>query len=277
MTTVEEFAPAKVNLALHVTGRRADGYHLLDSFVVFAGVGDTIYASPADKLSLTIDGPEAHGLAIDDDNLVLRAARFLDPDRGAALRLTKNLPVASGIGGGSADAAATLRALSRLWDMPLPKTADTAVLGADVPVCLDRQSTRMCGVGEMLLPAPKLPQLDMILVNPRVQVSTPRVFSGLARRDTPPLSEIPAEWRDGQVFGAWLAKQRNDLLAPAVKIEPVIAKILDLLAETKPLAHGMSGSGASCFALYPSGGAGAAFESLQSERPAWWWALAPVL
>ena len=132
---MRSFAPAKVNLTLHVTGQRADGYHLLDSLVVFADVGDRITALPSDRLSLTIDGPRAAGLAADADNLVLRSARLMG-GRGAALRLTKRLPVSSGIGGGSADAAATMRALARLWHVPLPGPQAAARLGADVPVCL---------------------------------------------------------------------------------------------------------------------------------------------
>ena len=192
---VAEPARAKVNLCLHVTGRRADGYHLLDSLVAFAEFGDAIRASRAEALTLVIEGPFAEGLGDLPDNLVLRAARALDgldgKGNGAALTLVKSLPVASGIGGGSADAAATLRALARLRGLPLPGPDAVLALGADVPVCLAGVPTRMSGIGEVLEPV-ALPDFAMVLVNPGVAVPTGAVFSGLARRDNPPMPGVPA-------------------------------------------------------------------------------------
>ena len=260
---VRAFAPAKVNLTLHVTGQRGDGYHLLDSLVVFAGVGDDIEVSPSDSLSLAVDGPEAQALT--GENLVLKAARLLDPARGAAIRLTKRLPVASGIGGGSSDAAATLRALSQLWNVPLP--TEVLPLGADVPACLDPHPVRMRGVGERLDGVPGLPPLDILLVNPRVPVPTPEVFRRLARRDNPPMTDLP-RWTDARSFAAWLAAQRNDLLEPALSIAPEIGRVLDALRDTNGLFAGMSGSGATCFALYPRGQEAA---RAQAAMPGHWW------
>ena len=272
---VEVFAPAKINLSLHVTGQRADGYHLLDSLVVFAGVGDSIAVAPSDSLSLTIDGPEAAGLAAGPDNLVLRAARFLSPDRGAAIRLTKRLPLASGIGGGSADAAATLRALSQLWDIPLPEPSATARIGADVPVCLLGRSCRMEGIGDRLSPTALLPPMEILLVNPRVAVPTGAVFAGLSRNDNPPMPGSPPS--DPSAFAAWLSAQRNDLAPPAIACAPEIAETLSALADLSPIHHAMSGSGATCYALLPPGQAALARDVIRSTRPDWWCAHAPLL
>lgn len=270
---VRVFAPAKVNLTLHVTGRRPDGYHLLDSLVVFAGVGDEITVTPSDELTLTIDGPEGAGLAGEGDNLVLRAARLLGPGRGAEIRLTKRLPVASGIGGGSADAAAALRALARLWDLPLPAPEAVLALGADVPACLLGKALRMGGIGEELAPVPTLPAMDILLVNPRIAVPTPEVFRRLERRDNPAMpAELP-EWRDAAAFAAWLAEQRNDLQPPAIAVAPQIADVLAALRASDCLFAGMSGSGATCFALYPP----AAAAQVTGLDPAWWRAQGPVL
>src|SRR5437764_2550819 len=186
---VADFAPAKVNLYLHVTGRRADGYHLLDSLIAFADVGDRLRAEPAESLSLVIDGPEAGDLAaVGDDNLVLRAARLL-ADRagitaGAALHLDKHLPVAAGIGGGSSDAAAALLGLKRMWRISLEDDALCALgasLGADLPACLYRRAVWVGGIGERLEPAGALPEAGILLVNPRRTLPTAAVFA--ARRD----------------------------------------------------------------------------------------------
>ena len=207
---VEVFAPAKINLTLHVTGQRADGYHLLDSLVVFADVGDSIIVRAAQDLTLAMDGPMAVGLTAGDDNLVLRAARFLGA-RGAAITLTKRLPVSSGIGGGSADAAATLRALSQLWQRPLPAAAATAVLGADVPVCLGARPCRMSGIGSVLAEGLALPPIWVVLVNPGVAVSTPDVFRALQRRAEPPMPAVFPEFSTARQLAGFLRVMRNDL------------------------------------------------------------------
>ncbi|MCF8483880.1 MAG: 4-(cytidine 5'-diphospho)-2-C-methyl-D-erythritol kinase [Rhodobacteraceae bacterium] len=269
---VTETARAKINLCLHVTGRRADGYHLLDSLVGFADFGDEINVAPAKTLSLSIEGPQAEGLSAGDDNLVLRAARFLDPQGTAEITLIKRLPVASGIGGGSADAAATLRALSRLWNIPLPAPEHTAKLGADVPACLMGLPLRMQGIGEVLSAAPPIPALDLLLVNPGVAVATPAVFSGLCKRDNPALAPSWPPFVDAKTFCDWLACQRNDLQPPAIALAPVIGTALALLRDTDCLFAGMSGSGATCFALYPPDGrrAKAAKALVHARQPNWW-------
>ena len=272
---LREFAPAKINLALHVTEQRSDGYHLLDSIVVFAGVGDWVTASPADRLSLTVTGPRGAGLS-GDDNLVLRAARTLGI--GAALELEKHLPVASGIGGGSADAAATLRALCAMTGAALPDAAAVLALGADVPVCLVGRPVRMQGVGEVLTPLPPLPECYVVLVNPGVAVATPAVFKALLRKDNPAMAEMPSCGSTLEL-AAWLREQRNDLEAPAIGLAPVIADVKAAL-EARPgcLLARMSGSGATCFGLFASEElAVAAATALREDAPAWWVAAAPVL
>ncbi|MDO5612420.1 MAG: 4-(cytidine 5'-diphospho)-2-C-methyl-D-erythritol kinase [Paracoccus sp. (in: a-proteobacteria)] len=256
-----EPAPAKLNLTLHVTGRRGDGYHLLDSLVVFARVGDVIALSSG-ALSLRIDGPFAPGLGAGDDNLCLRAARAIGGD--AAIRLTKNLPVASGIGGGSADAAAVLRGFAR-QGLALPASPER--LGADVPVCLAGRPARMRGVGEMLDPVPAIPPVPVVLVNPGVAVATPAVFAALDRRDNPPM---PApDWRDAEGLIRFAAACRNDLQAPAIRIAPAIGDVLDALTATGARLARMSGSGATCFGLFDTPAqARAAADALR--RPGWW-------
>ncbi len=264
------FAPAKVNLYLHVTGKRPDGYHLLDSLAVFPDVGDTVSAMASEVLTLEIGGTFGAGLQGDADNLVLRAARLLAPERGGALSLAKNLPVASGIGGGSADAAAALLVLSRLWgiaDADLPAMA--LKLGADVPVCLASRPARMQGIGEILRPAPALPEFGMVLVNPGVAVPTPAVFK--ARQggfSAPP--ELPGAWANVDAMAADLRACTNDLQAAAIGIAPVIGEVLAKLAALPgaKLAR-MSGSGATCFAIFATAAEAAAAVDLLPEE---WWA-----
>ncbi len=269
---VTEQAFAKINLSLHVTGQREDGYHLLDSLVVFSDIGDHITAEAAETLRLEIDGPFAAGLAADDDNLVLRAARLLDPSRKAMIRLTKNLPVASGIGGGSADAAAALRALSRLWNVALPPLTDLARLGADVPACLYSKPLRLQGIGDVITPLPPLPALDILLVNPGVHVPTPAIFKALAQKTNPAMPDDFPAWPKAGDFCDWLAAQRNDLLPPATQLAPQISETLALIRETSCLFAGMSGSGATCFGLYRPDGhsAKAACARVLAKRPDWW-------
>jgi 4-diphosphocytidyl-2-C-methyl-D-erythritol kinase len=277
---ITEAAPAKINLCLHVTGQRDDGYHLLDSLVVFAGIGDRVSAAVAPDLTLALDGPEAASLASDPDNLVLRAARAMGVS-GAALSLWKELPVASGIGGGSADAAAALRALARLTGLPLPADRAVLALGADVPVCLSRRPVRMRGVGEDLTLLPALPPLWMVLVNPRVPVPTPAVFAALTSRSNPPLPDMPVSvLGSARDFCNWLLNHtRNDLVAPAVQVAPVLAKVQTALSATPDcLLARMSGSGGTHFGLFATQAvADAAVRTLQADHPDWWVASAPVL
>jgi 4-diphosphocytidyl-2-C-methyl-D-erythritol kinase len=277
---VSDFAPAKVNLCLHVTGRRADGYHLLDSLVVFAGVGDRITVAEGSGLSLQIAGPEAASLTADADNLVLRAARAMGIDN-AGLTLRKELPVSSGIGGGSADAAATLRALARWSGRPLPPAAQVLALGADVPVCLAGQPVRMRGVGEDLTPLPPLPPLWLVLVNPRVPVATPQVFAALTRRDFPSLPDLPRSvLHSAAALARWLSEQtRNDLVAPAGQVAPILSQVQTALAETPGcLLARMSGSGGTHFGMFADEAAAKTAEQrIRDYRPDWWATAASVL
>lgn len=278
MPAIEVFAPAKINLSLHVTGQRADGYHLLDSLVVFASVGDTILVQPAQTLSLQIEGPFGAGLAAEPDNLVLRAARLFDAPHGAAIRLIKRLPLSSGIGGGSADAAATLRALSALWRRPMPASGAILGLGADVPVCVASAPCRMRGIGEAITPLTGVPQMGLVLVNPGVAVPTHAVFSALARRDNPPMdAPVAAPHRDRRTWIAWLARQRNDLETAAIAQQPAIGCVLAALRALPGcrLAR-MSGSGATCFGLFDPGHA-PDLAPLQAAHPHWWIASAEIL
>ena len=283
MSPRSQEARAKVNLALHVTGRREDGYHLLDSFVVFPDIGDCIAARPGDGLSLALSGPFASALDAGDDNLVLRAAHLLAEKArgdghgvaGAALVLDKQLPVASGIGGGSADAAAALLLLTGLWGLPYgaDDLADIAIaLGADVPMCLAGTPLRASGIGEVLTPLPPLPDFSLVLVNPGVAVSTPAVFRALASRDNPPLPALPAAFADVDALAAYLAGCRNDLEAPALAVAPRIGDVLGALrATTGCLLARMSGSGATCFGLFADADAAAtAAADLAAAQPAWW-------
>ena len=276
-------ARAKVNLDLRVLGRRADGYHELESLVAFAGVGDTLSLDPGAPLSLTLTGPRSEGLAVDDGNLILQAARALAAARpGLSLgrfHLVKRLPVASGIGGGSADAAAALRLLARLngiaaSDPVLRQVA--AGVGADVPVCLDSRARLMAGIGEKLGPVLSLPRLFAVLVNPGVGVETVAVFRALGLK----AGEVAAEARRinlaapasaSELLGH-LTATTNDLAPPAQRIAPVIGEVLERLAALPGcrLAR-MSGSGATCYALFDDCMASAAAaKALQRERPDWW-------
>ncbi len=278
-------APAKVNLTLHVTGQRADGYHMLDSLVVFAGVEDRITARPAPNLSLSVNGPFAEGVPTDHTNLILRAAQALRAARGftkgAALTLEKNLPHAAGVGSGSSDAAATLRLLADLWGVPPLTIRDRATveLGADVPVCLMApQPTRMTGIGEGLSPMPALPSCAMVLVNPRVDCPTGKVFAAMTQKDNPGMTPmVPGLDFDG--FATWLAAQRNDMQRAAESIAPEITKALALLRKMPAVRVAvMSGSGATCVGLVRDmAEARLVARAVQLSEMGWWVAPAPLL
>jgi 4-diphosphocytidyl-2-C-methyl-D-erythritol kinase len=250
---------------------------LLDSLFAFADIGDEITAAPADDLSLTVTGLEAAALAgLGDDNLVLRAARRLAAHcgtvRGAALHLDKHLPIASGIGGGSSDAAAALRALAALWDLPPATAAEIARdLGADVPACVDGRPVWVGGIGERLDPLPGLPPLGIILANPRRELPTAAVFR--ARQGAFTESEQPrTALGDAAALFALLRRCRNDLTETAIELMPEIATMLDRLAALPEacLAR-MSGSGATCFALFPDRDtAEHAAAALAAAEPGWW-------
>lgn len=274
-------APAKINLYLRVTGRRPDGYHLLDSLAAFADVHDTLLLEPSEELSLAVEGPFAGELGGDDtgENLVMRAARRLAEAAGvparARMTLVKRLPVASGIGGGSSDAAATLRGLARLWglDVAASDLPDLALgLGADVPVCLAGRAAFMGGIGERLEPAGPLPAAGMVLLNPRVAIATPEVFG---RRDgpfSPPVEGGRHGFRDVAELVRFLEPLGNDLAAPAIRVAPVVAEALDALGAASGcrLAR-LSGSGATCFGIFDDGAAAMrAAAEVRAARPGWW-------
>ena len=275
MMRLTEAAPAKVNLTLHVTGRRADGYHLLDSLVVFGPAQDVLHAEPADALSLTLAGPFAGGLVAEADNLVLRAGRALvawaGRPLGAALTLEKVLPVASGIGGGSADAAAALRVLARLWGLDVPAaelSGLAAGLGADVPVCLAGRPARMAGIGDVLGAAPGLPPCGMLLVNPGVALATASVFRAREPGFSAP-AVWPESWPEAAAMAADLATQHNDLEPAALALCPAVGDVLVALrAAPGCLLARMSGSGATCFGLFADA---ASAEQAGRGLPAGWW------
>jgi 4-diphosphocytidyl-2-C-methyl-D-erythritol kinase len=276
-----ERAPAKVNLTLRIVGRRPDGYHDIESLVVFASVGDALTLAAGPRLALTVRGPTA-GLAGEVvDNLVLKAAGAL-AERVEGLKvghfeLSKKLPVAAGLGGGSADAAAALRLLARrnrLAPDDARLHAAARATGADVPVCLDPRPRLMSGIGDLLSEPLKLPRLASVLVNPRVAVPTRDVFGrlGAARVVRPPSvsQDRPPADRDGLL--SYLRDRPNDLEAPAMALQPVVAEVLAALQRLKGcrLAR-MSGSGATCFALFDSSkAAAAAARSLRERQPGWW-------
>ena len=271
-------APAKINLALHVTGQRDDGYHSIETLAAFAGIGDRITVEAAQEDRFTIDGPFAAGLDAGDGNLVIRARDALRAKLGEApavhIHLEKNLPLASGIGGGSADAAAALKALVAHWDAAiaperLREIAET--LGADVPMCLNGRPLVARGVGEAIEPLADFPRVACVLVNPGRPVPTPAVFAALTTRDNAPLASFGDGFDDAETLFAWLDGQRNDLQTPALTLEPTIGEALELLGGTDARIVRMSGSGATCFGLYDDGDAARrAAETLTSARPGWY-------
>jgi 4-diphosphocytidyl-2-C-methyl-D-erythritol kinase len=286
-TARAEKAPAKINLTLRVLGRRADGYHELESLVAFAGVGDALTFAPGGALTLAVSGPTAQAAGDNADNLVLKAARAL-AGRIAGLTLggfalSKRLPVAAGLGGGSADAAAALRLLARANGVALddPRLMQAAqATGADVPVCLDPKPRLMRGVGDVLSAPLDLPRLFAVLVNPGVAVSTRDVFAALNLASVPasggassPTPLVSEGWGgEPTAFVAALVKERNDLEAPAIELEPAIADVLAVLQALPDcrLAR-MSGSGATCFGLFPTNAAAAAAaRTLRVGYPQWW-------
>lgn len=265
-----ELARAKINLSLHVTGRRDDGYHLLDSIVAFAGVGDRITVRKAAASSLNIGGPFAQQLADTSDNIALRALSLFRQHVPAEIDLEKNLPVASGIGGGSADAAAVLRAVARLYGVPVPSNQQAVRLGADVPVCLLQKSVRMQGVGDVLTPL-DLPDLHAVLVNPGVAVATGPVFDALESRTNPAIPIEGADLGDAGRAIDWLKTLRNDLQPDAVRQAPAIEDALAALHVAGADLARMSGSGATCFGLFKDAAAAdRAAGLIQREYPLWW-------
>ncbi|WP_421983551.1 4-(cytidine 5'-diphospho)-2-C-methyl-D-erythritol kinase [Roseibium sp.] len=275
-----ELARAKVNLALHITGQRADGYHLLESLVVFPQIGDRLSVVTSETLELVVEGPFAHDLqGPTDENLVVKAARLfadaagLDP-LNLKMTLSKRLPVASGIGGGSSDAATALRLLEDHTGIYLDDDRLKSIalqLGADVPVCLSVQPQLMRGIGGEVSPAPQMPKCGMVLVNPRLGVSTPEVFKALQNRKNPTLPRFPDSFESLSNLTGFLTLCRNDLQQPAIAICPEIGDILQALtAEDDIVFARMSGSGATVFGLCETGREMEMERSLRKRRPDWW-------
>ncbi|MCG3269372.1 4-(cytidine 5'-diphospho)-2-C-methyl-D-erythritol kinase [Yoonia sp. I 8.24] len=285
MATIKAIAPAKVNLTLHVTGQRDDGYHLLDSLVVFAGVCDQLSATITPDLKISVHGPFSGGVPTDESNLMMRAAQVLRRVRGvidgASLTLEKHLPHAAGIGSGSSDAAITLAMLAELWGVA-PLEADhpaVAALGADVPVCLAAPNPmRMSGIGEELTPVPQLPACAIVLVRPKVAVPTAQVFAKMTNKNDAPMTPMP-DGADYDAFVAWLREQRNDMQAAAQAIAPEISTVLAKLNSLPGVSvAGMSGSGATCFGLVKDmATARHVARIVQVSQMDWWVAPAEVL
>lgn len=286
--TVSEAASAKLNLALHVTGRRADGYHSLEMLVAFADLADELEAAPAARDTLTITGPFAAALGNSESNLVLKAlaafrARWPGAlPAGLSLRLHKNLPVAAGLGGGSADAAAALRLFARIGQGSFPFAdllAIATTLGADVPMCLYSLPAEVRGLGEIVLPLKQFPAAHVVLVNPLVPVVTADVFRRLARRDNPGLPPRVDPLARPAQLGLWLGETRNDLEPPAMALVPAIADIKRHLAAIDGcILARMSGSGGTVFGLFGSSAqAHQAAHDLRTLWPDYWVAAAPLL
>jgi 4-diphosphocytidyl-2-C-methyl-D-erythritol kinase len=276
---VEVKARAKINLFLHVGDKREDGFHPLQSLAVFTDFGDRVAAEPAENLSLSLEGPFAAGLESGEDNLVLRAARALAERAGrpaeAKITLTKNLPLASGVGGGSADAAATLRLLANLWQLKYDEKVLREIgagLGSDIPVCVRSQPAFMEGRGEVLTPVTSLPRLPLLLVNPRVAIPTRDIFAALGERKGVGMKLPSGGFTDLADLLRFLEMTSNDLEAPAKAREPAIVDVLNALRRMPgALFTRMSGSGATCFALMPDdGGATRAAALLKEKYPNWW-------
>jgi 4-diphosphocytidyl-2-C-methyl-D-erythritol kinase len=282
---IEEHASAKINLALHVTGQRPDGYHLLDTLVTFTDAGDRLSFDTDDQDEFSLSGRFAPTLPTDaaptGGNLVLRARdrlRAYAEGEGmnatpVHIQLEKNLPIASGIGGGSADAAATLRGLVRLWGLEIDpqRLAEIALgLGADVPMCLESRPLLARGIGEDIIVLSDFPKLHLMLINPLAEVSTPVIFKSLSSKTNPPL-DLPADGASQEDWLAALVRARNDLQPPAEVMESRIVEALGLLRATDPIFVRMSGSGATCFALYPTAEAAqVARAALEAVKPEWY-------
>lgn len=277
-------APAKINLALHVVGRPADGYHHIETLVVFTELADMITASPAHRDRFSITGPYASSLTgkrEGGDNLVIRARDHVDaalplagPRPAVALTLTKNLPVASGIGGGSSDAAATLRALEAFYGLSLSAAVKQEIalaLGADVAMCLSNRPLIARGIGDQITAVTAMPALDLVLVNPGIAVPTPDIFKALSKRKNPPLPPLDGDdCARAERLVDWLATTRNDLQETAGRLYPPVCETLADLQATNPLMARMSGSGATCFAIYPGPRqAATAARRIAADHPDW--------
>lgn len=271
-----EFAPAKLNLFLHVGDKRADGFHALESLVVFADIGDQLRIEPADVFSLVLDGPFGSALLDEKHNLIARAAHLLAQQVGQVpnykITLTKNLPVSSGIGGGSADAAATLRALATLWKVERQALYPLAEqLGSDIPACVTSQSLWMAGRGEILSDVATLPRAHLLLVNPGIAVPTGQIFSSLHQRSGVGQALPPPQGASLIDLIDYLATTQNDLESPARALQPAIGDVLQTIAQSGAALTRMSGSGATCFGLFADqASAETAARKIQAAKAQWW-------
>ena len=245
---IESLAAAKINLALHVVGFNEKGYHSLDSLVTFANIGDVIQVRPYNSLKLSIDGPFASSVPQGAENIIIKAAKFLSLDGKAHIRLTKNLPVQAGLGGGSADAAATLRSLSKLWNVPIPNSPE--VLGADIPICLLSETAIVQGIGEKIMPVSIPEKLQIILIKPCTGLSTETVFKTLKEKNNKKMN--PYLGTDSKyIFKKHIKALRNDLLKPSIELAPIIKDLLSFLNTQNGIYFSqMSGSGTTCFGLF---------------------------
>ncbi len=276
------YAPAKVNLALHIIGRRTDGYHLLESLVVFPDIVDHLTFENAPDFSLVLDGPYIDGLInLNQQDHIIKIAldKFSQTqqitNQGVRIHLTKNLPISSGIGGGSSDAATTLLALNQLWQCHLQQEALEKIaimIGADVPVCLTKKPTIISGIGEKLSNLSSFPSGAIVLVNSNKLLSTPKVFANLKNSQNAALPEISDNFSDFSTLMNWLSKTRNDLESSAIELEPEIQTIkLELLNQKHCEIARMSGSGATYFGLFQNyEDAQQACQNLQKKYPNWW-------
>lgn len=245
---IESLAAAKINLALHVVGFNEEGYHEVDSLVTFANIGDIIQVRPYNTLKLSIDGPFASSVPQGAENIIIKAAKFLSLDGKAHIRLTKNLPVQAGLGGGSADAAATLRSLSKLWNVPIPNSPE--ILGADVPICLLNETAVVQGIGEKIMPVSIPEKLQIILIKPCTGLSTETVFKTLKEKNHKKMN--PYLGTDSKyIFKKHIKALRNDLLKPSIELAPIIKDLLSFLNTQNGIYFSqMSGSGTTCFGLF---------------------------
>ena len=273
---LEETASAKINLCLHVVGQKSNGFHLLDSIVGFTDFGDHLSFEKSDRLKLSVQGAFSNQIPLDETNLVLKAAELLrkinNIECGAHITLTKNLPPSSGLGGGSSDAAAAIRGLSRLWQVDPPELAYLMQIGSDLPVCINQKTQHMKGFGEILKEIETFPTLPILLVNPLKKVSTQTVFRMLKNKQNSPLLGYEKLIRTKKDWINWLLLQRNDLTIPAISIEPAISEVLQTIStQTSVEKFSMSGSGATCFGIFKNKkDCDLALEKLRQERPEWW-------
>ena len=277
---IHDTARAKINLYLHVTGKRPDGYHLLESMIGFAEIGDGIAIEESDQFALTLEGPFAHALKGTNikDNLIYKAAHgfaeLLNMPPHMHITLTKNLPVAAGLGGGSADAAAVLRALVQYWKLDNPPDLSSLLtaLGADVPVCYHQKSGVVSGIGDVMEKPITLPALPILLINPNIPCLTTNIFKALKPPYSGGMALSPATFETVSSLSQYLKTTRNDLRAPAEAFDPDITGMIEEL-EAQPLCHfaQMTGSGATCFGLFESTqDTQNAAKALQESHPTWW-------